>query len=581
MQLPLERIAVTVPPGEWFYGISRALFEIYRGELEALGLKIFDVPIDAFLLPDVTRVNAIVADLKAFRPELAFGLHKGVCALLCRMPSRRGRRANLFTDVLDIPTVCLWDHAPLELADQLLAPHPAGPGDSEGGARRKLGEMLTHPRLMHWSPDTGQTKLMEELGFLRPWRVIEAPLPGVPGFCPQGVAADRRVGFIGHLYQEPRQYPDPAIEDVARKTLEGWSGEPGLWYVLLDRIAALDGRLRTRLALDLDQSYFWHFAHRLVLHDAQTALRLKVLGSAGIDVLCYGNLKTDSGGIPRNLIPVPGHIPYGPALAACLARHEIMIDAFNPGSLHGFSHKPMIAFASGGFMLVNRKRDFIRAFGDAGEAVSYRPDSGELATKIDLFLTKPAYRREVGDAIREIIAERFQLRDVLARVIEAAFDGATDSSGVDQLETDEETTPVADLLPSLQSDPGWTDASTVHVDGTAVVTCAREWAYAAAVRLPDRIKTMRDPCLRIRMAVETGRIGVAALLDTGALTGEQHASADPRPVTLTVELPKKGAARVIFRSSAPTHCLAVVFEAALCDRRPLEGALAPPGGGAR
>jgi hypothetical protein len=581
MQLPFERIAVTVPPAEWFHGISRALFEIYRAELEALGLKIFDVPIDAFLLPDVTRVDAIASDLKAFRPELAFGLHKGVCALLCRMPARRGRRANLFLDVLDIPTVCLWDHAPLELADQLLAPHPAGPGDSEGGARRKLGEIWTHPRVMHWSPDTGQTELMQELRFVRPGRVINASLPGVPEFHPQGVTPDRRVGFIGHLYQEPRQYPDPAIEDVARKTLEGWSGEPGLWYVLLDRIAALDGALRTRLALDLDQSYFWHFAHRLILHDAQTALRLKVLGSAGIDVLCYGNLKTDSFEVPRNLIAVPGHIPYGPALAACLARHEIMIDAFNPGSIHGFSHKPMIAFASGGFMLVNRKRDFIHAFGDAGEAVSYQPDSGELAAKIDLFLTKPAYRREVGDAIREIIAERFQLRDVLARVIEAAFDRATESSAADQPETDEETTPVADLLPALQSDAGWTDASTVHIDGTAVLTCAQQWAYAAALRIPDRLKTMRDPCLRIRMAVETGRIGVAALLHTGALIGEQHASANPRPVTMTVELAKPGVCRVIFRSSAPTPCRAVVFEAALCDRSPLDGALAPEGGRAR
>jgi len=420
-RLPFRRIAVTVPPAQWFHGISRALFEIYRRELAALGLDIFDVPVEPFLLQDVPRIDQIIADLKAFAPQLGFGLHRGAYALLCRLPpGPDGWRPNLFTEILAIPTICLWDHAPLELADQLLAPHPASPDASVVGAREKLIRSLTHPRLMHWSPDTGQTQIMKELGFLLPDHVIEESLPTLPGFHPQATAQNQPgVAFLGHFYQDPRNYPDPALKALAENAIQTWLREPSrpLWYVLLDRIGALDPDLQMRLALHADQSYFWGFAHRLVLHEAQTALRLKVLESAGVPVTCYGDLNPELAGVSRNVIPVNGHIPYGPQLAATLARHAIVVDVFNPGSIHGYSHKPMIAFASGGFMLVNRKRDFIAAFGEAGEAVSYDPGSGDLAAKIDRFLTNPAYRREVGDTIREIIATRFQLKDVLARVM--------------------------------------------------------------------------------------------------------------------------------------------------------------------
>ncbi len=429
-RLPFQRIAVTVPPSAWFHGISRALFDIYRASLEELGLDIFDVPVEPFLLADVERITRIVADLRAFQPELAMGLHKGAYALLCRLPpARDGWRANVFTEVLDIPTICLWDHAPLELADQLLAPHPADPEASVAGARGKLIRALTDPRLIHWSPDTGQTQAMKELGFLLPDRVIEQSMPTLPGFRPPQTTEDRKSGvaFVGHFYQEPTDYPDPALRALADRSIHTWTGASGrpLWSVLLENIDELDPEVRDGLALHWDQSYFWHFAHRLVLHEAQTALRLNVLGSAGVPVTCYGNLNMELPGVPRNLIPVAGHIPFGPELAARLARHTITIDVLNPAYIHGYSHKPMITFASGGFMLVNRKRDFIAAFGEAGEAVSYGSDPGDLAVSVDRFLTNPAYLQEVGAEIRETISIRFQLKDVLARVLEAAFRCAT------------------------------------------------------------------------------------------------------------------------------------------------------------
>ena len=424
-RFPVKRIAVTVPPGEWFHGIAHAMFDIYRQALEELGFEIFDVPVDVFMVPNPTRIANLLSDLRAFRPELAFGLPKGAYALICRLPAKEGEwRPNLFTEVLGIPTICLWDHAPLEFADQLLA-HPADPAGSVAGASETLRRSLTHPLLIHWSPDTGQTQIMEELGFLQPNHVIQESLPSLPSMLPRGtrpsLTKDRTtsVGFIGHFYQEAPAYQDGELGDLAEAIIQRWipvSGQP-LWYALADHLAGVDPDLRTRLALDPDQTFFWHFAHRLIVHQAQTTLRLSVLGSARFPVACYGNLNMAMPRVPANLTAVDGHIPFGPELAATLARHTLTIDVFNPGSIHGYSHKPMLAFAAGGFMLVNWKRDFVRAFGEAGEMVSYDQD---LDAKIDRFLTNPKHLVDVRETIRETIAARFQLGDVLARVLDAA-----------------------------------------------------------------------------------------------------------------------------------------------------------------
>ena len=520
-RFPVKRIAVTAPPEDWFHGISRATFDIYRGALAELGFEIFDVPVDAFQVPDAARIGRLLSNLKEFRPELAIGLPKGSYALICRLPTGRdGWGPNLFTEVLDIPTICLWDHAPLELADQLLAPHPAIPSGSVAGAREALRRSLTHPRLIHWSPDTGQTGIMEELGFLLPNHVIQESLPLLSGMLPAAAPSDLNgssasVGFLGHFYKE-QACANPALEALVHSVIHQWitaSGRP-LWRRLAEHLASMDPISRRRWALDPDQTYFWHFAHRLILHRAQTALRLHVLGSAGVPITVYGNLN-ELPSIPRNLTPAPGHIPFGPEIAAALTRHPLTIDVFNPGSIHGYSHKPLMTFAAGGFMLVNRRRDFIDAFGEAGEAVCY--DDGDLSAKVDRFLTNPRRLAEVREAIRETIFARFQLKDVLVRVLDAAFRctefAPTDSTPPRQPLLPTESAVMANLLATIRSDADWAGTSVRHGDGTATIVAPEEWGYAAAIQIPASVKAMHEPHLRLKFLVETGRIGVAALLE--------------------------------------------------------------------
>lgn len=286
-------------------------------------------------------------------------------------------------------------------------------------------------------------------------------------------------------------------------------------------------------------------------------------------VACYGNLRIDAPGVPANLVARPGGIPFGPPLAATFARHPITIDVLNPGFVNGYSHKPVLAFASGGFVLVNRKRDFIDAFGEAGEAVSYG-DGEELGAKVDRFLGNPKYRRETGDAIRETIGARFQLTDVLRRSLLAACRSGQASRGKPAPPAEaRETIFTINLLPEIRCRPEWSGAGVEHVPrGARISTGPDAWGYAAEIPIPRAARRLSEPHLRIGILVEAGRIGISAVRDrTGALLAEQTVSATAEPVAVTIELPHEGASTVILRNTVDGPSRALVVEAGLCDRR--------------
>ncbi|MCX7364130.1 MAG: hypothetical protein NTV97_20145 [Alphaproteobacteria bacterium] len=271
---PVARVAVTVPPAGWFHGISRAMYGIYREALVELGVEVFDVPVEALLPPDHGGLADLIDDLKAFRPELAFGLPLGSYALIARLGAQRdGWRPNLFTDIFDIPTICFWDHAPFELADQLLTPHPATPGESRAGALASLRRALAHPRLLHWSRDSGQTRLMRHFGLLPETPPIFATSPALGGAVDTAAAPSPAadVAFIGHFYQVPRARQHPALRALADQATAAWHRHGGaLWDALEGAIAGLPPALRTELALDPDQTFFWAWVHRTIIHDSQT-----------------------------------------------------------------------------------------------------------------------------------------------------------------------------------------------------------------------------------------------------------------------------------------------------------------------
>ena len=98
-----RRIAVTVPPDEWFHGIARGMFDIYRAALADLGFDIFDVPVEAFFPPNPVRIASLLSGLQTFQPELAFVAQGQLRADLPLAGSAGWLAAQPVTEVLEVP----------------------------------------------------------------------------------------------------------------------------------------------------------------------------------------------------------------------------------------------------------------------------------------------------------------------------------------------------------------------------------------------------------------------------------------------------------------------------------------------
>jgi glycosyl transferase family 1 len=572
---PFRRILVSAPPRAWFHGISFRLFEIYRQVLRDLGCTLFEIPIEQFWPLDLGHIATLLDEIRAFAPELAIGLPNGSTALHCRLPAERdGWRPHLFTDVLDLPTICIWDHAPLELADQLLTPLPEQPSQSQGGARAALRRTFTHPRLLHCTRDDGQIRIMRELGLVTGDAVVRLPAPALPGFSPptEPVTADGEppVCFVGHIYKEPAAAL-PELEALANGIIARWSEAPHtpLWNVATTAIAALPDEQRRALALDADQTFFWRFMHRLIDHRAQTFRRLALLGESGARVGFYGNLSSHVPAVPGNLMSLrEDEIAFGPELASVFARHKITIDVQSPGFIDGYSLKTVNVFASGGFALIDRKRHFVEAFGEAGAAVSYA-DGNDLAAKIDYFLSHPNRRSGLAAEMRAQIAAGHTLAQFFTALLAAAhehFQHGAPPRPQAMSEAAAEPRRATDLLPLLTTRSYWPDAKIDHDETSArVITSSQPWTYAAEIPIPPPTDA-RERILQVTLKVEAGRLGVALLgRANGELSGEQLVSPTRSRVTLMIDLPESGEFTLILRNTVDEPTLAMILQATLWE----------------
>jgi hypothetical protein len=62
-----------------------------------------------------------------------------------------------------------------------------------------------------------------------------------------------------------------------------------------------------------------------------------------------------------------------------------VVDVVNPGFIWRFGTKVMNGLAAGGFMLLDRRGDFVDLFGALGDAIGYASVE-ELEAKIDRFV---------------------------------------------------------------------------------------------------------------------------------------------------------------------------------------------------
>src|SRR5579862_2912170 len=124
---PLQglRIVTTIPPHPWFGGIDYNFAIEMSEELRLLGAEVFEVHIGSFITNNDIYIRDSIQALRAFRPQVALPVPNALYALLCRDGDR-----NIFKDLLQIPTLMLWDHGLLQLPQQILGPLPNRPEDS-------------------------------------------------------------------------------------------------------------------------------------------------------------------------------------------------------------------------------------------------------------------------------------------------------------------------------------------------------------------------------------------------------------------------------------------------------------------
>lgn len=507
---PFQRIAVTMPPPNWFHGIAAELARIYRDGLKDLGIDVIEVPVEAFLPPDLGWIARLKDAMLSFRPELAIGLSHASYALICRMPpDRDGYRRNFFTEVLDLPTICLWDHAPMDLAFSVLGPLPETAAGSRPGAMAELQRALKHPRIIHWSRDRQQSRIMTELSLADAAHIVHVPAPALPPFVNSrnaGIRPAADVGFVGHLYQALAADWDAEVRMLAAGAL-GCLDNGNLWNAVVAGIDAMPQEARARLRLSCDETFFWQFAHRFILHDAQTVTRLAALGAAGVPVACIGNIDFSVSGVPDNLVDGGTHVDFAAGLPKALSACAITLDVLNPGFIDGYSHKPVLGFAAGGFVLLNRVNGFVESFGEAGEAVSWTSHA-DLAAKIDRYLTRPALRQEIGDAIRAEIAARHTLSHALRRVLDFAAElrDSPPNPEKNALVTGGNSN---SLLARWRTHAHWQGAMLMRSSDGLELVCGDAWTYAA--ELPLMAAEAGGGHLILRLSVRSGRIAVTVV----------------------------------------------------------------------
>jgi hypothetical protein len=140
------RIVTTLPPHPWFGGIDYNFAVEMSDELRALGASVFDLRVGSIITQNDVYIRDAIQTLKSFRPDVAVSLPNALYALQCNT----AKRENIFKDILQIPTIMLWDHGLLQLPQQILGPLPATPEESAGGSIRRLRKALDHPLYLHY-----------------------------------------------------------------------------------------------------------------------------------------------------------------------------------------------------------------------------------------------------------------------------------------------------------------------------------------------------------------------------------------------------------------------------------------------
>jgi len=181
------KVAVTRPPAVWFGGLDRVHAHDLAADLRRMGATLFEVDVERLVLKDNDYTSLLLDGLREFRPDIALALPNGGYGVICT--DSEGR--NIFRDILQIPTILLWDHGPFQFCSLLLGQLPETPAESTDDAIARFRAALDHPLYIHYSPDKGHAALARALGAI----VCQPSITSFsrPGHVLRGGASRKRI----------------------------------------------------------------------------------------------------------------------------------------------------------------------------------------------------------------------------------------------------------------------------------------------------------------------------------------------------------------------------------------------------
>lgn len=421
------RVVTTLPPHVWFGGVDYDFAVEMSAELRELGATVFDLDVAGFTCRNETYIQEVLRLLKSFRPDVALALPNALYSLLCTTPEQE----NVFVDILQIPTVLLWDHGLLQLPRQILQPLPATPAEACEGSIRRLRKVLNHPLYFHYSPDRGHIAALHKLGIIDQQKVRFFLQPAYPNYVRHGYrtapgnAFRTRLAFAGNVYiQAAHALPfrqEKVFESIEAHALAAKKERLNecLWDLILGEIAALDATTRNRLGLEPDSSFFWNFVHEEIETVGNTEVRLSILTGLKREYDFFGNF-VEPGSVStlrdRYRIHFRKCLDYFTELPLLFMNSDLIVDVVNLGYNTGISPKIMGCFACGGLVLFDYKEDFRQGMGAAADQVMYR-SVDHLNAMVEDYLGDPRKRRNIARYLQHRAATEFSFAALCRRIL--------------------------------------------------------------------------------------------------------------------------------------------------------------------
>lgn len=411
------RVAVTIPPCGWFGGVDYRFALDMADELRCQGATLFELHLGGFIARNEAYIHSSIEALRAFHPDLAVALPNAGYALLCVTTERE----NLFRDILEIPTILIWDHGVLQFSQLILSSPHGRAGDESGNCIERLRRALDHPLFVHYSPDKGHVAAMHRLGILDAAKVTSFVHFAFPVYARAGRKPSSngnigsRLAFAGNVYLERSQNAPfrnrPVLAGIESRMLQAKKTHvtTSFWELLLAEIETQDEDTRRELGLQPDAEFFWRFAHDEIEVVGNTEARLGMLTALRHECDFYGNfvepqmastLRDRYGIRMRETLDCISELP------SLYRNSELIVDAINAGYISGTSPKVTSCLACGGLILFDYKEDFRQELGDVADLIMYR-SIDHLHSLIEQYLDDPNKRRDVSRRLQERVLEKF------------------------------------------------------------------------------------------------------------------------------------------------------------------------------